>query len=77
MLHCQFDNPTIAVRENGTFRDKAKPLVCCANGFAVNKPSAKSECPPAASRRLGPPPLSIGDANGAFDGNAKYRRLKS
>jgi hypothetical protein len=54
MLHCRFDGPTIAVLENGTLKgNKAKPLVCSANGFAVNKPSAKSECEHAASRRLG------------------------
>jgi hypothetical protein len=54
MLHCRFDGPTIAVLENGTLKgNKAKPLVCSANGFAVNKPSAKSECRAAASRRPG------------------------
>ena len=59
MLHCRFDNPTIAVRENGTHRDKAKPLVCCANGFAVNMSSAD------AARRF-PPPWTVEDIGAAF-----------
>jgi hypothetical protein len=42
------------------YRDKAKPLVCCANGFAVNMPSASMP-----SRRF-PPPWSVDELEACF-----------
>jgi hypothetical protein len=68
MLHCRFDSPTIAIRENGTLRDEAKPLVCCANGFAVGtedgaivyREACKLGCEGIVSKRLGSPYRSRG-----------------
>jgi hypothetical protein len=58
MLHCRFDSPMIAVRENGTLRDEAKPLVCCANGFAVGCRRPGPIFPAPQPDRRGQPTLS-------------------